>query len=111
MILGLLAIPVLSVTSAALVADIASTTDPTAALVGIPATLGGVVTGALVLRVIRSVHTGAIAVWHAVLTAIRHAGAAIDLAVTALVVDDVRSARPAVAPVAVGRRGPPSVSI
>jgi hypothetical protein len=62
MIFGLLAIPILSVSSAALLADVASTTDPAAAVVGIPATLGGLVMGALVFRLARVAHSGAVAV-------------------------------------------------
>lgn len=110
MILALLAIPVVSVSSTALVADIASTTDPTAALIGVPATLGGVLTGVLVIRTIRSVRSGAAHLWHAVLRAIRHAGAVLDTVSAPLLPVEPWSARPAVVPVAVGRRGPPVVS-
>lgn len=107
MIFGLLAIPVLSVTSVALLADVASTTDPAAALAGIPATLGGVATGVLVFRLARAAHSGAVALRAVVL---RLCGDALQL------LDRVNrpvspgaTARPALLLVSVrrGQRGPP----
>jgi hypothetical protein len=110
MILGLLAIPFLSVTSVAIVADIASTTDPVAALIGIPATMFGAVVGALVLHLARSLQTGAVALWSALLRVTQEAGHVADSTAARLVPTRLLTARPAVVPVAVGRRGPPSVS-
>jgi hypothetical protein len=110
MIFGLVAIPVLSVTSAALVADVASTTDPAAAAVGIPATLGGVVMGALVFRLARVACSGAVTL-RALLLARPAAGrrlvAEVSHAVAPIAV--LRPA-PVLVPTRVGRRGPPQLS-
>ncbi|MEM7140074.1 MAG: hypothetical protein AAF548_03515 [Actinomycetota bacterium] len=107
LILGLLAIPFVSVTSAALVADLASTTDPTAALVGIPATLGGVITAVLVSRLARSLQGGAVAVREALARAIRHAGGVVDIVSASLTPLARPVLQPAPVPATVGRRGPP----
>lgn len=107
MILGLLAIPVVSVSSVALLADVASTTDPTALVVGIPATLGGLVMGALVFRVARAVHSGAVAVRALLSVVAVGADRLVDLVVPGIV--ERRSVRPVLVlmPARVGRRGPP----
>ena len=107
MILGLFAIPVLSVSSAALLADVASTTDPAAAAVGIPATLAGVVMGALVFRLARVAHTGAIAV-RAILSAGRAQAYRLLVGVSHPVVGTMGTwPAPVLVPARVGRRGPP----
>lgn len=110
MILGLLAIPVLSVTATALLADIASTTDPAAAAVGVPAVLGGVVTGALVFRLGRSIHSGVVDAWATLLAAFAAAVTVVDATVAHLA--PALGHRPGAAfiPADVGRRGPPFVS-
>jgi len=109
MILGLLAIPILSVSSAAMLADVASTTDPAAAAVGIPATLGGVVMGALVFRLARVMRSGAVAI-RAVITA-AHARAERVLTSVSSPISLSSSLRPAtvLVPTRVGKRGPPVV--
>lgn len=106
MILGLFAIPFLSVTGAALLADVASTTDPAAAAIGIPATLGGVVMGALVFRLARAARSGAVAL-RAVLA--RLGGGDRFVGATSRQVLTVVGLRPApvLVPARVGRRGPP----
>lgn len=108
MILGLLAIPVFSVTSVALLADVASTTDPTAAVVGVPATLAGLVMGALVFRLARVARSGAIAV-RAILTAVFADVDRLIVSTTDALVADA-AMRPALVlvPASVGRRGPPA---
>ena len=107
MILGLLAIPVLSVTSVALVADVASTTNPVAPAVGVPATLAGLMAGAAVFRLARAVHSGTVAV-RAMFAALRGAVDRQVLAVATVLVPGatIRPARVLV-PSRVGRRGPP----
>jgi hypothetical protein len=107
MIFGLFAIPVLSVTSVALAADVASTTDPTAALVGIPATLAGLVTGALVFRLARVAHSGAVAVravFAALFVGVDHL---VVSAAGAFLADAIRRPALVLVPARVGRRGPP----
>jgi hypothetical protein len=107
MILGLLAIPVFSVTSVALVADVASTTDPTAAVVGIPATLAGLLMGALVFRLARVARSGAIAV-RAIFTAMfADVDRLVVSATDALVADAALRPAHVLVPSRVGRRGPP----
>lgn len=110
MILGLLAIPFLSVTGVALLADIASTTDPGSAAVGVPALLGGVVTAALVVRLARAVHSGTVALRAALLHAFDH-GRVLSVATARPIVPSALLA-PAllVVPAPVGRRGPPRSS-
>lgn len=107
MILGLFAIPFLSVTTAALLADVASTTDPAAAAVGIPATLGGVVMGTLVFRLARAARSGAVALRAVLLSRLgggdRFVGATSHRVVTIV---GLRPA-PVLVPARVGRRGPP----
>jgi len=108
MILGLLAIPVFSVTSVALLADVASTTDPTAAVVGVPATLAGLVMGALVFRLARVARSGAIAV-RAILTAVfADVDRLVVAATDALVADATPRPARVLVPSRVGRRGPPT---
>ena len=106
MIFGLLAIPFLSVTSVALVADVASTTDPTAAAVGIPATLFGVLVGSLVFRLARAARSGAVALRDGLVAA---AGAAPRIPEVAQPLMAGVSPRPqlVLVPARVGRRGPP----
>lgn len=104
---ALVAIPFVSVTSVALLADVASTTDPMAMVVGIPALLVGVVAAYLSARVIRGMHNGAVALR----VALRRLSAAVD-AVVLQVATALRSPTEGrtdllVAPVVVGRRGPP----
>ena len=107
MILGLLAIPVFSVSSVALVADVASTTDPTAAVVGIPATLAGLLMGALVFRLARVARSGAIAV-RAIFTAMfADVDRLVVSATDALVADAALRPAHVLVPARVGRRGPP----
>jgi len=109
MILGLLAIPVLSVTSTAMVADVASSTDPATAAVGIPATLGGVVMGSLVFRLARAMHSGAIALRGFLFAAPPSATNLLEANSSRLPL--VAMVRPALVlvPSRVGRRGPPVV--
>lgn len=111
MILGLLAIPVLSVTSAALVADAASSTDPVAAVVGIPATLGGLLMGALVFRLARVVHSGAVALRAHLLGAGVGALGVVAEAVRPRSVSAERRPSLVLVPARVGRRGPPRPSM
>lgn len=108
MILGLLAIPFLTVTATSLLADVASTTDPAAALTGVPAAFCGVLCGGLFLRLVRAAHSGAVAL------GARCASLA-SVAIRLVVVvpspaPDAANLRPAVAmvPSRVGRRGPPT---
>lgn len=107
MILGLVAIPFLSVSSVALAVDVASTTDPAAALIGIPATFGGVLMGALVFRLGRFVQSGAVALrrarFRALVPAFGPGG------IRSVCLSPVPVARPALVfvPASVGRRGPP----
>lgn len=107
MILGLLAVPVLSVTSAALVADMAAATDPTSAAIGVPATLGGVLMGSLVFRLVRAVRCGAVALR----TVLRALGGGVDSGAAATLRPLVPGSfeRPVLllVPAQVGRRGPP----
>ncbi|MDW3218919.1 MAG: hypothetical protein R8F63_09935 [Acidimicrobiales bacterium] len=110
MILGLLAIPVLSVTSTALVADIASTTDPAAALVGIPAVLGGVITGALVFRLARTLRSGVIDAWSTLLASLAPSISLVAPAPGWAPAAVAQRPRVAFVPAGVGRRGPPVVS-
>lgn len=107
MILGLLAIPFLSVTAVSVLADVASTTDPTAALVGVPATLGGVLSGGLVVRLVRAAHSGAVALG-AVLATLARGAHRPDVS-AARPMPASATLRPAVVmvPARVGRRGPP----
>lgn len=107
MILGLLAIPVASVTTVALLADVASTTDPAAAMAGIPATLGGLVMGALVFRLGRAAYSGAVALRAIVLAHTADVRPAVAHGWRSLVAGaEVRPALVLV-PARVGRRGPP----
>lgn len=109
MIFGLLAIPFLAVTSTALAADIASTTDPTAALIGVPATLIGVAFGIGILRLAAAMRSGAVAVCTALLAAADR-GAAMTEPARGLRVPTL-AVRPMLVllPVSTGRRGPPFV--
>ncbi len=70
MILGLLAIPFVTVSGVALFADVASTTDPAAATIGIPAALGGVLVGGLIFHVALVMHSGAVALRGALLATV-----------------------------------------
>lgn len=109
MILALLAIPVLTVTSVALVADVASTTNPVAAAVGVPATLAGLMAGAVVFRLARVVHSGSVAV-RALFAALRGEVDRQVLALSApLVAGVTRRPAPLLVPSRVGRRGPPRI--
>ena len=54
-ILAIVAIPFIAVTSAAWLGGVASTTDPREAVAGGVALLGGVLTGLLIRRLVRSV--------------------------------------------------------
>jgi hypothetical protein len=107
MILGLLAIPFVTVSGVAVSADVASTTDPAAAAIGIPALLGGVMVGALVFHVARVMHSGAVALCGALLAVIDHRVSAVaDLMVRCAPRTAIRPAVVLV-PASVGRRGPP----
>lgn len=110
MIFGLLAIPVFSVTSAALLVDIACTTDPAAAVAGIPAVFGGVITGALCFRLARSVHSGVADAWAMLLASVAAGLAAVTSGPRLR--PSLGAPRPALAfvPAGIGRRGPPVVS-
>ncbi|MEQ8839617.1 MAG: hypothetical protein RIB98_01440 [Acidimicrobiales bacterium] len=107
MILGLLAVPVLSVSSAAMLADVAATTDPASAAVGIPATLVGVLMGCVVFRLGRAVGSGVVAL-RTMLRALAPGSGS-----SAVAVADARRPSPFVrpayllVPAQVGRRGPP----
>ncbi|MEZ5166614.1 MAG: hypothetical protein R2695_08995 [Acidimicrobiales bacterium] len=104
---GLLAIPFLSVTTATLVADVASTTDPRAAVIGIPATLIGLAIGLCVLRLARVAHDGAVAVCGALVRSWQQQLARTDLpAATVLPRREIQPSFVFV-PAATGRRGPP----
>lgn len=107
MILGLLAIPVLSVSSVALLADVASTTNPAAAVTGIPATLAGLLAGALMFRVARAARSGAVAAWAILAARVgevdRHLLAVGETLVVGAAVRPVH----VLVPSRVGRRGPP----
>jgi hypothetical protein len=107
MILGLFAIPFVTVSGVALFADVASTTDPAAAAVGIPAALGGVLVGGLVFHVARVMHSGAVALRGALLAAVEYHVAVVTDQVIGRVPRN--AIRPAVVlvPASVGRRGPP----
>jgi hypothetical protein len=109
MIFGLLAIPFLAVTSAALAADIASTTDPTAALIGVPATLIGVAFGVGILRLAAAMHSGAVAVCAALLAAADRGAAMIEPLRGLRVPTQAVRPMPVLLPVSTGRRGPPFV--
>ena len=109
MIFGLLAIPFLAVTSTALAADAASTTDPAAALIGVPATLIGVAFGVGILRLAASVRSGAVAVCTALLAAADRGAAMAEPARGLRVLTLTVRPMLVLLPVLTGRRAPPFV--
>jgi hypothetical protein len=108
LILMLLAIPFASVTAAAVMADVASTTDPSVALAGLPASAGGVVVGLGVVRLARTVVAGARLVQVALLGLVRTVAGLLDGTATVSVVRPTSVPVPVFVPASTGRRGPPS---
>lgn len=103
------AIPVLSVTLAARLGDVASTTDPRDAIAGAIALVGGVVVGLLVRRLVTTVDTRVRGVVRFVAQTLRPLpGAVLDtLAVAWRLADEAPRPRLAFVPAETGRRGPP----
>lgn len=107
---GLVAIPFASVTSVALLADVASTTDPVA-FVGIPALLAGVAAAYLAARAVRGVHRGAVLLRLALRSALATLESVADQALTSLRSPTAHRTDLVLVPLVVGRRGPPLLSL
>jgi hypothetical protein len=106
---GIAAIPFVSVTLVAVVADVASTSDPAAGFKGLAALAAGLVMGILVLRVIAAVRAGVSIARIAVERMVDQAIAELVIPVCRLapVVGD-RRPHVAFVPSEIGRRGPPA---
>jgi hypothetical protein len=106
---GLLAIPFASVTIAAQLGDIASTTDPRNALAGGLALLAGVVLGLVVRRLVAAVDARVRGAVRLVAAALRPLpGAIVEIVrVAGRSLDEATMPRLVFVPAETGRRGPP----
>ncbi|MEO0493012.1 MAG: hypothetical protein AAF081_06320 [Actinomycetota bacterium] len=106
---GLLAIPVVSVTTAARLGDVASTTNPRDAVAGGLALLVGVALGLVVRRLVVTVDTRVRGVVRFVAATLQPLPGAITetVRVSGRLLDEAAMPRLAFVPAETGRRGPP----